>query len=147
MNRKRDTQLALYKKAVHYKINIENQQQLQNPPDKNKVNTVSITLKLNSTLIQIHKLSKNQLSTFKCSSAIQSANPKPSINDNHSLHYWCTMYAFRRLYNPLKILCCQRFKKEVFDVKIRQGYTIENGCFHILSMFKETFLFIGNECL
>ena len=70
VKRKRDTRLSLYKKAVYHRINIKNQQQLQNPPHKNKVNTVSVTLKLKSTLIQIPKLSKNQLSTFKCISAI-----------------------------------------------------------------------------
>ena len=69
------------------------------------------------------------------------------------------MHTFRRLYNPLKILCCQqRYKEEVLDVKIRQGYTIESGCeevldvkirqsytiesgyFRILSMFKDFFV-------
>ena len=66
------------------------------------------------------------------------------------------MHTFRRLYNPLKILCCQqRYKEdvkirqgytiesgceEVLDVKIRQSYTIESGYFRILPMFKDFFV-------
>jgi hypothetical protein len=51
------------------------------------------------------------------------------------------MHTFRRFYNPLKILCCQqRYKEEVLDVKIKQGYTIESGCFRILPMFKDFFV-------
>ena len=69
------------------------------------------------------------------------------------------MHTFRRLYNPLKLLCCQqRYKEEVLDVKIRQGDTIESGCeevldvkirqgytiesgyFRILPMFKDFFV-------